>query len=299
VRYLLALLLGLCAGVALADEPTDSVIRDSLGMFSKKAVERATQQIRSLRDAYKIDLVIETTKDMPAESEEERKAWWKTRARNETMNRWATNRAADLRDNQRFDGIYIVIVDGGFGKRDVRVVGMPASRSAEVSWVKREHLRKLLLKGVFKASEDRDRALREVVETFRAQMHQIKQADPSPLSIEAAVFVVGVGVVVWMVLMIVRWRMNIRSTPTDPEPVAIYQPAMLGTLFGVPAAFWVNDELFRVIPPEVPPVDSSESDSFTLPPDDAPPSDNIMPAPGIQTSSPSVRQDREQPPTAV
>jgi len=49
------------------------------------------------------------------------------------------------------------------------------------------------------------------------------------------------------------------------------------TLFGVPAAFWVNDELFRALPPEVPP--PTKPDSYSLPPMPT------LPPPGALTES--------------
>jgi len=257
------------AGAAPAG-PQPLAIEDGSGLFHQSAVEQATKEIREIKKDFGIDLFIETTTERPPATEKERREWFwwrKKKFRNQTLDALAEDKADQLREkrNGAFDGIYVLIVDDKHGKREVGVAAWPTSRGAdsEVSWVKRDALRDVLLSK--DALADPDRALSHLLSRFRAQQRQILEPPPSALGAWSALLVVGGLVGVWLALLFVRWRVNQTARPGDPEPVAIYQPAMMGTLLGLPAAFWVNDELFRALPPEVPPP-TRPDDSFSLPP---------------------------------
>jgi hypothetical protein len=245
---LLGLLLLGSAGLARSAEGPKSCVLDEAGLFSKAYVAQAQREIAAIREEYGVDLVIETRKDLPPPTEEEKHAWFKGPARRKALRKWALERADEL----GVDGIYIVIFHGPAStQRAVSVVGWPEKweDAKKVSWVKRDDLGKVLAREL---PRNRDDALLEVIAHFRAQVERIKQRKPSPLDTGPALVLVAGLVGAWLVLMLVRARLVRRSGEKDtPKP---YQPAMMGALFGVPAAFWVHDQLFRALPPEAPPV---------------------------------------------
>jgi hypothetical protein len=264
----LSLLLVLAVGAPADDRP---VIDDKLKLFSARAVGNATKAIRELKEKFHVDLFIETTAEGPALTDKEKREWfgWRKRTfRHQTLDAFATNHGEALREKRQeeggnFSGIYVVIIEEE-GNREVGIGGWPTEHLADskVSWVKRDALRKAL-----EGKSDKDSAdacLRDFLTLFEAQQREIVEPPQSPLGTRQALLVAGALAGAWLLLLFLRWRANQRVGPGEPEPVAIYQPAMMGTLFGVPAAFWVNDELFRALPPEVPP-GPPPSASFTLP----------------------------------
>ena len=75
------------------------------------------------------------------------------------------------------------------------------------------------------------------------------------------------------------WAPQTAVMTSGRQTAPLYQPALMGALFGVPAAFWVHDQLFRVIPPEAPvsepppdlPVEQPPEPPAETPPSDSPP----------------------------
>jgi hypothetical protein len=242
---LLVVVLGLAAGGARAAEPARSFVHDGAGLFSKDHVTQANRLIADIRETYEIDLVIETFKEAPPESEREKKALWKARERKRTLREWAQRQA----EKEGVDGIYVAIFDPpNRYQRAVVVVGWPEEREKEVSWVKRGDLQKLLAREL---DENRDKALLQAVDLFRHQMRMVKgTGTSSPLDTWVALALVGGLLGVWVLLMLNRFRQGWRAAQCRAAP--IYQPATMAALFGVPASFWVNDQLFKVIPPETP-----------------------------------------------
>jgi hypothetical protein len=296
------LLLIVSAGVASTEDKADdsprSAIHDPKKLYSPSAVKEAENEIRRIKQKTGVDLYIEMTNEMPGEFKEERRAWFKNQARAEAMDKWAMDRAEALyNEGIKIDGLYIIIIDAGPGKRDVRVVPWPAGRggSQGLSSVKRRRLREILLTGL---TEDRDRSLARSIDVFQDQLRRIREAPPSPLDMNTALIVVGGLVGGWLLLMAARWQANGNIQPGDPEPVAIYQPAMMGTLFGVPASFWVNDELFRALPPEVTPAPpTGYSDRFSMPPaTETPPEAFAPPEPFTLPPPPDTLGPNDPPP---
>ena len=244
MRSVLLVGLWLAVGPARAEGPDRSFVKDEAGLFGKDTVAQANREIARVRKEFDIDLVIETTAQMPSESEAVKHAWIKWPERNRQLHHWAQARAEKLGIN----GIYVVIFNGPTSaQRDVRVVGWPTTWEDEdqLSRVKREQLRKHLARELV---DNPDRALLRTIHLFREQLVKIRKPDPSPLGTWPALTLVGCLVGAWVVLWVVRSRLARRVAEGPVEP--LYQPATLGALFGVPAAFWVHDQLFRVIPPE-------------------------------------------------
>jgi hypothetical protein len=294
----LSLLLALAAGAA----PEPPAIDDKLKLFSDRAVASATKAIRELKKKFDVDLFIETTAEGPPLTDKEKREWfgWRKRTfRHRMLDEFATNHGATLREKRQeeggnFAGFYVVIIEEE-GKREVGIGAWPTGHLAdsEISWVKRDALRKAL-EGT--SGEDADRCLRDFLTLFDELLRQIAEPPPSPLGTRPALLITGGLTAAWLLLLFLRWRANQGVGPGEPEPAAIYQPAMMGTLFGVPAAFWVNDELFRALPPEVPPAPPPAQ--FSLPP-----MPTFPPEPHVQASDPAEPSSTppaptEQPPSA-
>jgi hypothetical protein len=128
------------------------------------------------------------------------------------------------------------------------VAAWPAEREKynQVSWFKRHQLRKALSRNL---NKNPDSALRETIDLFEEQVKELKPHGPAPLDTLPALILVGSLLVLWLVLLLLRSRQVRRAAKGGP-PAPLYQPALMGGLFGVPAAFWVHDQLFRSIPPE-------------------------------------------------
>jgi hypothetical protein len=259
------MVLGLAAGLARAEEPARSFVIDKANLFGKGAVAEANREIAEIRKRFDVDLVIETLTEMPPENDEVKRAWIKWPARNRQLHDWAQARAEKMDIN----GLYAVIFHGPTSaQRDVRVVGWPVHWEFEdrVSDVKRELLRKKLAREL---SKNPDRALLEMVSLFYLQMVRLKEPDPSPLRTGVALIVIGSLVGAGLLLAGLRSRLARKAAQGGP-PEPLFQPATLGALCGVPAAFWVHDQLFRVSPPESP-IDELPADlPLEPPPEPAP-----------------------------
>src|SRR5439155_17300226 len=122
------------------------VVKDECKLFSEAAVKDATEKGHEIKKDYKADLFIETTRERPPATDREKREWfgWRKRSfRNETLDRFAEDRADELYTFRRqrggtFRGIYVVIVEDG-GKREVGVAPFPGDVGADdaVTWVKR------------------------------------------------------------------------------------------------------------------------------------------------------------------
>jgi hypothetical protein len=311
MRSLLVLLLLGLAGLARAETPNRPYVFDNVGLFKQTAVDDANKRIAAIRKEYGADLVVETFAQLPPETAAEKRAWWKARERNRALKKWAQDMAdrggmapnlysavwawsaprSTLADvlalavylaedpmNRRVNGLYVAIFHGATsGQRDVRVVAWPAQWDKKISWVKQDALRKLLAREL---SQDPDNALWHAVERFAADMRDIQDLEPSPIglgwpwrwgAVVVVLLLVGGLVGAWLVLLVVRYSVARRSSPAKPS--SLYPPAMQGALFGVPAAFWVHDKLFRYLPveqapPEPPPVAAPPPAAQTPPGDE-------------------------------
>ena len=64
----------------------------------------------------------------------------------------------------------------------------------------------------------------------------------------------------WLLLRVVRSRVLCHALP-------IYQPAMLGSIFGVPAGYWIYDRLFQAERPPLMPTTTLVPETPTPDPD--------------------------------
>jgi hypothetical protein len=95
-------------------------------------------------------------------------------------------------------------------------------------------------------AEDPDGALLRLVDHFRIVVKERVSPPPSSLETAPAAILVGVMIGAWVLLFLLRRAVARRQAAATGEPCPrLYQPAMLGSLFGVPAGFWIYDRLFR------------------------------------------------------
>jgi hypothetical protein len=242
----------LLASTATASEATPTVL-DGAKLFHQPAIDRVSRLAADIHETFGIQMVIETAKAPPG-LDPEKLRHMRSRAVIRALRDVAQDRAMEL----KVDGLYVLITTD---PRHVTVVGWPANREEEwaLSNYKREELRKELARNLV---GDPDDALVHAVESYRALLGD--RVHRSPLGTFRALAVVGVLLGVWLLLRFARRR------AAGPErPLPIYPPAMLGSLFGVPAGFWIQDRLFQAERPLHP-------DALTRAPV-PPPSEGITP----------------------
>jgi hypothetical protein len=217
----------------------DSVI-DGAKLFGDEAKKRAANVAAAIEEQFGIQVVIETM-DTPPVKEAKLKG-----LRSRELIRRLREAAQDRADDLAIDGLYVLITTD---PQHVTVVGWPAGRERQwqTSDAKREEFRRALAKLSLK--KDNDYILIRAIEEYRAALGDPER--PSPLNTYFALVLVGGLVGGWILLLLARSRMV-----KAERPLPIYQPAMLGSLFGVPAGFWVHDRLFQKERP-VPEVDLS------------------------------------------
>jgi hypothetical protein len=249
----------LLAGASAAAEPPPAVI-DGEHLFGKEAIDRVAQIAADLRQVNKIDLCIETMKEAPGLAYDAHKRMW-TRRFEQARKAAAQDRADEL----GVDGLYVMITTN---PKHVTVVGWPAYRDREedTSDHKRKELQKALAR--LGRSNNADETLIQAIEKYKAMVRE--PARPSPLQTLPAIAVSGGLLGGWLLLRLLRVR--------TPERRPIYQPAMLGSIFGVAAGFWINDLLFQAERPAAPEADPQPLTEATV---EAPANpEGIVAAPG-------------------
>jgi hypothetical protein len=243
-------------------------IRDAAKLFSASEVERANRRIEDIRERFHIDLCVDTLKELPGEAAEKLRTLRRVRDKAAFLRKWAQERA----DDEGVDGIYVLVLTH---PRDVVLIGWPARREGEnvtlaqqggLSGTKRETI---LRKGFARElGSNPDRALSRLVDRFSQAVESLAMVEPSPLETMPAGILVASMIGLWLLLFILRSTQAHREAVALGEPYRpIYHPAMLGSLFGAPAAFWVYDRLFQLerqptkesVPPEQGPSPEGES----------------------------------------
>jgi len=246
---------------------TLSAIKDSAGFFKVDTIEEAGKPIDQIYDRFGFHIIIETVEEVSEVAglkKKQRAAAIKKEARNRADAQYSELKAEAKKrgeDTEHSRLLYVLITR----KPDnyVEVVGWPSDFEAEMYgpawWSTRDVLADELRRGLLK---DPDRALLAALGRYRTWI-VTRQRPSSPLNTVTALLLVAGLVGAWVVLALLRRRLTAsgRLLPT-------YQPAMLGSLFGVPAGYWVNDRLFQAERPAV----------LTLPvePPPRPPSDAVI-----------------------
>ena len=238
-------LLVLC-GSTLAQGPRPAVV-DKAKLFSAEAIDRANRSLAEVRDRYKIELRVETLPELPPQDQ----AKFKALKSNSDKTGFLRETALDRAENERVDGLYLLVLTD---PPVATLVGYPSRRENEevrledgggLSRIKRDKQLLGPFRDGLKHGHDRDRALLALVDHFRMAVESRIAAAPSPLDTVPAAIVVGGLAGFWLLLVLLRRLVVSREEGGDPAPT-IYQPAMLGSLFGTPAAFWIYDRLFHL-----------------------------------------------------
>ncbi len=235
----------LLAGPVLAGPPSRPAVIDKAKLFGPQAVERANQRIATIREEYHIDLYIDTLQELP-DVDTAKFLSMRSRERAKVYQNVAEERA----DEAGVDGIYVLVTTN---PGNIVLVGWPGRRNSEdlplekgggLSYTKRDtRMRKPFVRELGK---DPDGALLRLVDHFSAVVQERVSPPPSPLETMGAAIIVGALVAAWVLRLLLRRAVAHRQPAATGEPCRpIYQPAMLGSLFGVPAGFWIYDRLFR------------------------------------------------------
>jgi hypothetical protein len=210
-------------------------VRDGAGLFNPATIDKARRRIDAVRSKRGIDLVIETVSELPDLSSDDLR-----KMRNRQSRDRLRKIAQDHADAAGCNGLFVLIVSD---PRHVTVVGWPGQRELDISSVKRENLRKYLAREL---PTDPNRALLGACDHFEEIGRSLQARPPTPFPLLAALVLIGSLVGVWILLRFVRSRVIYPAPP-------IYQPAMLGSLFGVPSGYWIYDRLFHAEHPLTPP----------------------------------------------
>lgn len=229
-------------------------ILDNAGIFSPAAVHKAATELESYEAPFDVRLVIET---FPALTERDKEL---TRQQVGKLGKRGLERrldrlAKDRADNHRAAGLfkhaaYVLVVKD---PPSVTVINYPSGFEGDLTAHRRDVLRMDLAN---RDPERPDAALFACVRHFKAAQ-EAQRPVISPLGTVPALALLGALVAAWVALRVVRRRL------AGPDRPRLYTPALMGSLFGVPAGAWVYDQLFEAERP-VTPVDPG--DSFLQPP---------------------------------
>ena len=252
MKALFAAMMVILLGTPAFAAPVRPAVKDDARLFSPAAVEQADRRIEDVREQYGIDLYVETMEELPG-ADASRLLKMKSRDRSRFLRETAQQRA----EAAGVDGIYLLVTTN---PSNTVLVGWPERRESEdlplekgggLSTWKREHeLRRPFAK---RLTSDPDGNLKALIDHFRKAVHSRETPPPSPLETVPATILVAGMVGGWILLSLLRRATARRQAAVGGEQVhPLYHPGMLGSMFGVPAGFWVYDRLFRVERPPVP-----------------------------------------------
>jgi hypothetical protein len=211
-------------------------VKDAAKLFSPKAVREATKKLQKMAADYHLDAVIETIPSLSDEERQQLGSWrvWPMKGR--VLAELAQKRA----EKGKLDGVYVAIWAAPEAK-EVTIVLWPTDRYDVLGGGGRQSLRRAFLRDL---ADQPDRALRVGVDELGALLHKhFTSGSTTALSGWGALIVVGACLGVWLVLLTLRSRL--RRAPEEATDPVERRPAVLATLFGMPAGYWVYDRLFR------------------------------------------------------
>ena len=235
------ILIARAPSVSAADRPPP--IRDGAKLFSPEAVVRVTEQIQKIRDDLHLDFVLETTDMLPPEVIDRL-----DRASN--VNRAFGEIALERARTAEMHGIYVYICNTTKPRyRTVAVVVWPPELRESFSDRRREKVRKLFAENLEKHPDD---ALKKAVE----YVLEHADAESSWFGWGTVAIIVGAGLGLWLILGLIRMRMN----ATRPGIV----PGLLGGMFGAMAGHWIYDTFLHNSPAATPHPDPAKGDESTV-----------------------------------
>jgi hypothetical protein len=234
-RFLVVVGLACLASAARAAEPP-AAIRDDAGLFHADAIAQAETQIDDIRRTFDRNLFVRT---VASAAPNERKRFWFLRT--PQVNRILDEQARRIADETGAEGIYVVICQR---PRDVHVVVRPGDDPL-FSRHDAEALRRTVARRLHEAGGDD--ALLALVDQARTTLQNNVTRGPSTsvLSEFALAGILGGGLVLWLVLSIVRYKMRAaHPVEEDSAEQVRRRPALLGAMFGFPAGLWIYDRLY-------------------------------------------------------
>jgi hypothetical protein len=223
---------------AAAEKHSAPSVKDGAGLFSPAAVARADEQIAQIRETYGCDLVIETVGALPKTD----RRWFRflyAREVNRFLADWARDRARD----EEVDGIYVVVCKEP--RSVITVVYPPAQEQTfapgDCAQLRRQFAHHLGRSGPDQALLDGVSEARNLLET----RHRENAAPPANLVLVGGIIAGVLGF--WVVLGLMLRGLGAADTGSAYQEIrgrGVLLPALLGSLFGVPAGYWIYDKLF-------------------------------------------------------
>jgi len=235
----LLLALGLLSTLRAQDAPPR--IRDHAGLFLPEVVNKATEKIVRIREIYHLDVVLETVKELSAETIKRLK---QARYGNREFQTLTLERAHEA----GVDGIFILIsVVPKY--ENLQVVVRPKELEASFSARDCKRVRELLQAKLKKAPND---ALLDAVDEIQDLLsynkpNEHEQASES-ISWKTIALIVGCVLMLWLVLALIRMKLAAGDPPeegADSGPKDSFLAGLMGGMFGTTAGHWIHDNLFQ------------------------------------------------------
>lgn len=254
---LVAVSLLLAAAFARAD-PADPAILDEASLFSAEAKARAETLIRTIREKYHFDVVVESLPPLPNAE----------RKKIEGLGLWQVGRyfrqiGLEHAEKAAKSGLHVLFFTG---PPYVQVTVYPREEEAVFSAHERRELHKLLVDRLRAGRADHgaaqsaagfavrwtarpgpDAALLDGLHAVDRVLHA-QTGDPDAIRAAPVAAVMGGSLGLWLVLLIVRRKLTGRD-PSAGAAAPDRAPALLGSLFGALPASWIYDRLYFGVPP--------------------------------------------------
>jgi hypothetical protein len=239
-------------------ESRPASIRDDAGVFHADAIARAEQGVADIRRTFDRNLFVQTVASVTPQQRH-----WFPFLRTPQVNRMLEEQARQFADKSDVPGIYVVICRH---PRDVHVIVWP-NDEAGFNRHEAEALRRMLAR---RLPDNADAALLAAVDQVRDTLQDhAKNGSSSIVNDVVLVAVLGGGFLLWFLLALVRLKMRARQSAMPSEEETRLRPALLGSLFGCPAGFWIYDKLYPSLPDVVEPPalspDEDEKDQMDIP----------------------------------
>jgi phosphatidylserine decarboxylase len=225
---------------ARAEAPPDSPVHDEAELFSPATIAEANRQIDEIRRALGVRLFVDTVKEAP-EAERKRFRFLWSRQVNQLLAQQAEKRAQET----GVPGIYIVIC---LKPKDVHVITWPADEDLGFSAHDCEALRREFVH--FLRQESPDKTLLAAIAKVRGTLEANRIGAGRSRTSEFLVVGLIAGLLALSAVLYLARRQVRRSAGESPESAGQpdFQAARWGSMFGMPAALWAYDRLFRTVP---------------------------------------------------
>jgi hypothetical protein len=215
-----------------------SSVKDGASLFSPAAVARADEQIAQIRKTYGCDLVLETVEALPKAD----RRWFRFLYAGEVNRRladWARERARD----EGVEGIYVVVCRK---PRSVIVVVYPPAQEQTFTPSDCAQLQRQLAYHL--GRREPDQALLDGVSEARNLLEARRRENAAPPTNLVLVGGIIAGVLgFWVALGLMLRGLGVADTGSAYQELrrrGVLLPALLGSMFGVTAGYWIYDQLF-------------------------------------------------------